>query len=222
MCGRFTLRADGNALAQHFEIDDGLAGASAQARYNIAPTQAIPVVRLSPNGGKRELARLRWGLVPPWAKPGEPLPALFNARAETLDAKPAFRGAFRARRCLIPADGFYEWKPAVPGTAPGSAGRKQPWFVHRQGDGLFAFAGLWEGESCTIVTTAPTPQLKALHDRMPAFTPPENYAAWLDPAPLPPADRLALLRPPGDLELYPVGLQVNRAAYDGPDCIAPA
>ncbi len=210
MCGRFTLRADGNALAQHFELDEAR---FPPPRFNIAPTQAIPVVRLSPDGGRRELALLRWGLVPPWAKPGEPLPALFNARAETLDSKPAFRAAFRARRCLIPADGFYEWKPAD--------GKKQPWFVHRRGDGLFAFAGLWEGESCTIVTTAPTPQLQPLHDRMPAFTPPENYAAWLDPAPRPPAARLALLRPPDDLELYPVGLQVNRAAYDGPECVAP-
>jgi len=215
MCGRFTLRTDSNALAQHFALDpEEVAAHFPPPRYNIAPTQPIPIVRLHPESGRRELVMARWGLVPHWAKAGAPLPALFNARAETLASKPAFRDAFRLRRCLIPADGFYEWK------AMGKA--KQPWYVHRADGGLFAFAGLWEGESCTIITTAPTLQLAALHDRMPAMPPPERYAAWLDPAPLAPGERLALLAPGNGLELYPVRPLVNRAAYDGPDCVAPA
>ncbi|MGH9476828.1 MAG: SOS response-associated peptidase [Terriglobales bacterium] len=211
MCGRFTLRSDGNALAQHFELEGGLAGAPPQARYNIAPTQAIAVVRLDPASGKREMVMTRWGLVPHWAKDRQPLPTLFNARAETLASKPAFRDAFRARRCLIPADGFYEWQ------AVGKA--KQPWFVHQPDDGLFAFAGLWEGESCTIITRAPTPQMTALHDRMPAIPARTDYAAWLDPERTRPEDLLPLLASPPELELYPVRPLVNRATADGAECV---
>ncbi|MGH9412385.1 MAG: SOS response-associated peptidase [Terriglobales bacterium] len=214
MCGRFTLRSDGNALAQHFELDAALASALPPPRFNIAPTQAIPVVRRNPDSGRREIILQRWGLVPHWAKDRKPLPVLFNARAETLAAKPAFREALRARRCLIPADGFYEWK------ALGNS--KQPWFVHRPDDGLFAFAGLWEGETCTIITRAPTPALATLHDRMPAIPTPANYAAWLDPARGRAEDLLPLLDTPPDLALYPVRPLVNRAASDGPGCIAPA
>lgn len=218
MCGRFTLKTDANALAQHFEIEDAH---FPPPRYNVAPTQAIPVIRFNPATGRRELTLQRWGLVPHWAKdrpadPGaKPLPNLINARAETLASKPAFRDAFRQRRCLIPADGFYEWK-ALPG------GRKQPYYVRRPGGGPFGFAGLWEGETCTIITTTPTPLLRPLHDRMPAIPPRENYAAWLDPSPRPPEDLLALLRPGVELELYPVSPLVNRATHDAPDCIAPA
>ncbi|MGH9486260.1 MAG: SOS response-associated peptidase [Terriglobales bacterium] len=211
MCGRFTLRSDGNALAQHFELDQALAAALPPPRYNIAPTQAIPVIRLDPATGQRQLVLQRWGLIPHWAKDRQPTPALFNARAETLAAKPAFREAFRFRRCLIPADGFYEWKAVGKG--------KQPWFVRQPGDGLFAFAGLWENASCTIITRAPTRQLAPLHDRMPAIPPPGDYAAWLDPGLQRPEQLLALLQRPPELEMYPVRPLVNRAATDGPECV---
>lgn len=211
MCGRFTLRTDGNALAQHFEVD---AGGWPPPHYNIAPTQPVPVVRLDLASGARELAMLRWGLVPNWADPAKPPPALFNARAESLADKMAFRQAFRNRRCLIPADGFYEWK------AEGK--RKQPWFVHRAGDGPFAFAGLWTGAACTIITTTPVPLLAELHHRMPAMLAPDDYARWLGPEPLEVAERLAMLgRIPADLELYPVRTLVNHAANDTPACVEP-
>ncbi len=243
MCGRFTLRSDGNALAQHFELDAALAAALPPARYNIAPTQTIPVIRWNADSGKRELVMQRWGLVPHWAKDRKPLPALFNARAETLATRPAFREALRARRCLIPADGFYEWKAvgkALTGTGPHMAAPrhpldarpgwgpqepqpglrvKQPWFVHRPGDGLFAFAGLWEGETCTIITRTPTPQMAALHDRMPAIPTPGDYSAWLDPVRSRAEELLPLLDHPPELEIYPVRPLVNRAAADGPECV---
>jgi putative SOS response-associated peptidase YedK len=212
MCGRFTLRSDANALAQHFGLDESaLAAGFPPPRYNIAPTQAIPVVRLDAASGRRELVVQRWGLVPHWAKDKQPLPALFNARAETLGAKPAFREAFRARRCLIPADGFYEWK------AVGKS--KQPWYIHMPDGGLFAFAGLWEGDTCTIITRAPTPALAPLHDRMPAIPAPAAYAAWLDPARTRPEELLPLLESAPELELYPVSPLVNRAAADTPQCV---
>lgn len=211
MCGRFTLRSDGNALAQHFKLDAALAAALPPARYNIAPTQTIPVIRWNAERGTRELVLQRWGLIPHWAKDRTPLPALFNARAETLATKPAFREALRARRCLIPADGFYEWQ------AVGKA--KQPWFVHRPGDGLFAFAGLWEGDTCTIITRTPTPQMAVLHDRMPAIPAPGDYSAWLDPVHSRAEELLPLLDHPPELEIYPVRPLVNRAAVDGPECV---
>ncbi|MGH9416432.1 MAG: SOS response-associated peptidase [Terriglobales bacterium] len=219
MCGRFTLRSDGNALAQQFEAEPVQEGAGAgvghwSAHYNLAPTQPVPVVRINPTGGGRELILLRWGLVPPWSAPDKPPPALFNARAETLADKMVYRQAFRNRRCLIPADGFYEWK------AEGK--RKQPWFVHRAGDGMFAFAGLWTGAACTIVTTEPVPLLKELHNRMPAMLAPADYAGWLGPAPLEVNERMAMLgRIPEDLELHPVRPLVNHAAHDVPGCVEP-
>ena len=129
MCGRFTLRKDSDALAAHFEVEDVH---PIPSRYNIAPTQAIPVIRVNLATGRRELVTMRWGLSPPWAEPGAL--RLINARAETLAAKPAFRDALRRRRCLIPADGFYEWQKLEKS--------KQPWFIHRKDDRLFAFASL--------------------------------------------------------------------------------
>ena len=219
MCGRFTLRSDSNALGQHFEMELDEVHFP-PPRYNIAPTQTIPVIRINPATGRRELTMQRWGLAPPWIPQepaqaaGTPLPALFNARAETLAAKPAFREAFRARRCLIPADGFYEWQ---------AIGRtKQPWHIHRKDHGLFAFAGLWEGGTCTIITTAPTPMMAKLHSRMPAIPGPEAYAAWLDPDASEPQALAPLLAGCGvELEMYPVSTLVNRASCDEPGCTQP-
>ena len=243
MCGRFTLRADGDALRAHFRLPAAPAGLA--ARYNIAPSQVIPVVRWDPVAGRPELVMQRWGLVPAWMRKKNaresPAPApqpdiaaperrraaltsgLINARAESLTEKPAFRDAFRHRRCLIPADGFYEWTPA-----PG--GGKQPWFIHQAGDRLFALAGLWEPgagpdpETCTIVTRPPLPELAAIHDRMPAILAESDYDGWLGAES---RDRDALLAilaraAPAGLESFPVSRAVNSAAADSPACLQPA
>jgi putative SOS response-associated peptidase YedK len=180
MCGRYTLTTPPQALEELFEIrcTDNLA-----PRYNIAPTQAASVIGLNQRGS-RELRSFHWGLVPSWAKDLSQAASMINARSETLAEKPAFRQAFAKRRCLIPADGFYEW-----GTR--SNGGKQPYLLSLQDASCFAFAGLWEGwrhpggeihRSFTIITTAATPDLADLHHRMPVILPASAHAAWLDPA----------------------------------------
>jgi putative SOS response-associated peptidase YedK len=236
MCGRFTLRTPATVLIEHFDLD---ARGNSQLelfepRYNIAPTQEIVVVRADPRDGIRSVTRQRWGLIPSWTK--EPIsgPPMINARAETLANKPAFRSAYRSRRCLIPADGFYEWQQP----AGGGRGKKQPYYIHRPDDGPFAFAGLWETwsakpsskegdspltiESCTIVTTAANTKLRHLHDRMPVILAPGDYALWLDAAVQDPAALSHLLAPCHDeeLEAEPVSMRVNRVANDDPLCIA--
>jgi len=227
MCGRFTLVGGPAGIQLAFpgvEIPEELT-----ARYNIAPSQAVAVVR---NTGANRVELLRWGLIPSWAKDPAIGNRLINARAETLAVKPAFRSAFRRRRCLILADGFYEWrKETLPGSprpagAPALARASGPG-RHRQGSGTpqdgrlktplyfrlksglpFAFAGLWEewqppdGEpwlSCTIVTTTPNSLLETVHNRMPVILPPASYTQWLDPAEQDPASLSALLGP------YPAG-----------------
>lgn len=222
MCGRFTLSKGPDAITRHFAVA-APAGTPAP-RYNIAPSQPVLAVRLAGAAGARELVPLQWGLVPRWSRDAASGPRPINARAETLSARPAFREAFQQRRCLIAADGFYEWQAAAGG------GREQPWYIHRHDDELFAFGGLWERwthpvsgdalESCTIVTTAPNPLLARLHDRMPLILPPEAYEAWLSPQGPPPNE---LLRPfPADeLRMHPVGTRVGRPDYDCPDCRAP-
>ncbi len=196
MCGRFTLKKNGAEVADHF----GLADAPVlTARYNIAPTQPVLVVRAGANTPRREAVHLRWGLTPAWAKAGQFRAPLINARAETLAAKPAFRQAFKERRCLIPADGFYEWAAVSRGLAgkwiPDASAGRQPWRMERLNQELFALAGLWEygpraeggseqpGESecCTMITTAAASWMAPFHDRMPVVMPPERYADWLDP-----------------------------------------
>ena len=231
MCGRFTLRTPMSVLMKHFQLSLGADRQLAlfEPRYNIAPTQDIVVVRVMDAGGEREAAMLRWGLIPSWAKEPRSGPPLINARSETLAEKPTFRTAFRRRRCLIPADGFYEWQKP-----PGGAvrGKKQPFYIHRRDDQPFAFAGLWESwtaqdsepltiESCTIVTTAANQTLQPLHDRMPVILAPGDYALWLDPAVEEPAAVAHLLAPCGDDELAaePVSTHVNRVANDDPRCV---
>jgi putative SOS response-associated peptidase YedK len=236
MCGRFTLRTPSSVLIEHFDLDvRGDRQLSLfEPRYNIAPTQEILVVRTDQRGGERSAAMQRWGLIPSWAK--EPIsgPPLINARAETLADKPTFRAAFRARRCLIPADGFYEWQQPM----GGGHGTKQPYYIHRPDSGPFAFAGLWETwkpktasnsgesplviESCAIVTTAANSKLCPLHDRMPVILAPVDYALWLDGDVQDPAALQHLLAPCGDDELVaePVSTHVNRVANNDPRCIA--
>jgi len=218
VCGRYTLAAPAETVAEAFGIEavPGLA-----PRYNIAPTEPVPVVRAAERG--RVLEMRRWGLVPHWARePGGP--PLFNARAETVAGKPAFREPFRLRRGLAPADGFYEWREA--------AGRRQPWHVRRRDGGLFAIAALWEtwkppdGEtlaSCTFLTTEANDAVRPIHDRMPVILPPERWDAWLDPGERDPGRLGALLVPadPALFTAYPVDPRVNRAEHDEPANVEP-
>ena len=211
MCGRYELHTHPAALALAFGLDFPPA---IRPRYNIAPTQDIPVIRLA-RSGARELAQMRWGLVPRWAKDPSIGARMINARAETVAEKPSFRIAFQRHRCLIPADGFYEWKP-------GPAG-KQPIRVGMKDERPFAFAGLTErwlspgGEvldSCTIVTTTANALLATMHDRMPVIVAPSDYARWLDVAS--DADVTDLLAPyPADaMTWYPVSTRVNSVRHD--------
>jgi putative SOS response-associated peptidase YedK len=236
MCGRFTLRTPATVLIEHFDLDvrDERQLALFEPRYNVAPTQDIVVVRADPEIRVRTASAMRWGLIPSWTKEITSGPPMINARAETLAEKPAFRTALRRRRCLIPADGFYEWRqPAGAGK-----GKKQPYYIHRPDGAPFAFAGLWElwkqrhdapadspkplaVESCTIVTTSANASLCELHDRMPVVLAPNDYATWLDPAIDDPAKLQYLLAPCPDDELIaePVSTHVNRVANDDPRCI---
>lgn len=205
MCGRYSITTPGEVLAEAFGLEEVTQFA---ARHNAAPTQALPVVRVE--GGRRRLDLLRFGL----AHGASPL--LINARSETAAELPSFRGAFRRRRCLVPADGFFEWR-ALPGMK-----KRQPYFISGRQPGPLALAGLWEeaeaGASFVILTTAPNATVARLHDRMPAILPPAVLAAWLDPAT--PVDRLvALLRPAADdvLTSHPVALLVNDVRNDGPE-----
>lgn len=195
-----------------------------QPRYNIAPTQPVAAVRLPEDGADRELVMLHWGLIPFWAKDPRIGARMINARAETAADKPAFRAAFRRRRCLVPADGFYEWQK--------QNGTKQPYYIHLQDGRPFAFAGLWERwrgeddaviESCTLLTTKPNELVRPLHNRMPVILHPHNYALWLDPE-VEQADALRRLLDPfpsGEMEAYPVSRYVNAPQHEGPECIAP-
>jgi putative SOS response-associated peptidase YedK len=235
MCGRFTLRVPMTVLVKHFEL--GLEAARQLAlfepRYNIAPTQDILAVRVESTNGTREAALLRWGLVPSWSKDPQGGPPMINARGETIAEKSSFRTAVRRRRCLIPADGFYEWQK-IPGSASSKSGKKQPYFIHYRDDRPFAFAGLWETwrakeaapnaptiESCTIVTASATKALESVHDRMPVILEPGDYALWLDPAVQDPTAVQHLVAPNDDEAIVaePISTHVNRVANDDPRCV---
>jgi putative SOS response-associated peptidase YedK len=215
MCGRFTQ----TALERYAELFGASAGIFLRPSYNIAPSQQIVVCRRV-DMGWRELVLLRWGLIPHWAKDPRTGYSMINARAETVADKPAYRDAFKKRRCLIPTDGFYEWKPGKP--------RKQPYFIHRQDGEPFAFAGLWEHweqegyaiDSCTIIVTQANKLITPIHDRMPVILPPEHFEQWLDPGQNKDA-LLSLLKPCADreMEAYPVGLAVNKPENNGPGLI---
>ena len=221
MCGRFALYTPAEAVVRLFRLDGA---PDLSPRYNIAPTQ--PVVAIRPGeGGGREARMLRWGLVPFWAKDPSIGSRMINARGETVAEKPAFRQAFRRRRCLIPADGFYEWQK-VPGG-------KQPWYISARDEVPLAFAGLWERwdkrgteapvETCTIVTTAANATLLPLHDRMPVILGAADWDAWLDDAASSTLLR-DLIRPAPDnlLSARPVSRRVNRPVNDGPELITEA
>ena len=212
MCGRFTLHANMNLLLSQFAQEAGLVP-DWMPRFNIAPSQSVPVIR----DGK--LTMLRWGLIPSWAKEAKIGYSMINARADTVATKPAFRKAFESRRCLIPADGFYEWQ---------KLGKvKQPYFFHRPDDSLFAFAGLWEsnrefGESCSLVTTTANGVVSVAHDRMPVVLDRSDWQAWVSPSSSK-AQLEGLLRPAADdyLVATPVSQFVNNPKNEGAGCIEP-
>lgn len=219
MCGRFYLDVQQDELKNHFNLTSA---PDLIPRYNIAPSLEIAAVLVGNHG--RELKMLRWGLVPFWAKDAKIGYRTINARAETVDTKPSFRAAFKYRRCIIPASGFFEWKTQKDG--------KQPYCIHPANAPLFAFAGLyehWESEtgqvidSCTIIVTAANERVRPIHDRMPVILDPVNYKAWLDPATKDPEIMKSLLKPCPDeaVDLYPISKRVNNQRNDSPENIVP-
>jgi putative SOS response-associated peptidase YedK len=220
MCGRFVQMSPPEVYAGLFGAEPLLEMAP---RYNLAPSQPVLAARGGSAGGV-ELVLLRWGLIPHWSKGPDSRFSMINARAETVHEKPAYRGPFRYRRCLIPAEGFYEWKP--------SAGGKQPYFIQGTEGQPFAMAGLWdhwqdaagnELESCSIIVTDADPALASIHDRMPLILAPEQYHAWLDPANQDSTAIQKLLQPSAavQLEFRPVSKRVNNPANDDPALIDP-
>jgi putative SOS response-associated peptidase YedK len=219
MCGRYTLSTPGAAVAELLRLDSQ---PKLAPRFNIAPTQEAAVVRST--GDRRSLDGLRWGLVPYWAKEPGIANRMINARSETAAEKPAFRSSLRRRRCLVPADGFFEWRRTTAG--------KQPYLLRLAGGGPFAFAGLWDRwvphtgapiESFTILTTRPNELVGVIHDRMPVILPPRHHALWLDPGEARPERLAPLLRPfpATEMTAFPVPPVVNRPGNDVPQCIEP-
>jgi len=220
MCGRYTLSTPVGTLAEEFDIAGPLP--ELPPSYNVAPTQEVPAVVAAGSGGEgRRLEMLRWGLIPSWADDPGIGARMINARSETVAEKPSFRRAFKERRCLIPADGFYEWQKSNDG--------KQPYYIRMKNVRPFAFAGLWESwrgdgneiHSCTILTTSPNDIAAEIHNRMPVILPPEVYEIWLDPDLRETDHLLSLLSPypPGDMEAYPVSRRVNSPSNNEPSCV---
>jgi putative SOS response-associated peptidase YedK len=222
MCGRYTLTSSGEELALLFDISDL---PLVVPRYNLAPTQEAAVVRVPAPGEPRRLDLLKWGLIPYWAKEAKIGNSMINARAESAAEKPAYRSSFKKKRCLIPTDGFYEWKK--------EGKLKQPFLIHRQDGKPFAFAGLWSSwrnpeqekpvETFTILTTDANDLLRPLHDRMPVILDPKDFDLWLDPKMDDAATLQSLLVPHAveGFETFPVSRMVNSPTNDVADCIAP-
>jgi putative SOS response-associated peptidase YedK len=219
MCGRYAITSAPEAIRRLFGYADQ---PNFPPRYNVAPTQPVPIVRL--DEGQRRFALVRWGLIPAWVKDPSRFSLLINARGESLDAKPAFRNAMRRRRCLFPVDGFFEW--------PREGERNVPYYVHRKGGGPLAFAGLWETwmgpngeemETAAIVTTRANRMLAPIHERMPVIVPPDAFDFWLDTAKVDAEMGAAVVAPApeGLLDLHEVSPAVNSHANDTPDLVAP-
>jgi putative SOS response-associated peptidase YedK len=219
MCGRYAITSAPEAIRRLFGYEGN---PNFPPRYNVAPTQPVPIVRLAE--GKRQFALVRWGLIPAWVKDPRGFSLLINARGESLADKPAFRNAMRYRRCLFPADGFYEWRRA--------GERKTPYYVRLKSGGPMAFAGLWESwmgpngeelETAAIVTTRANRALAAIHDRMPVIVEPDAFDFWLDSRKVDAATAAALVAPAreGVLDVYEVSPAVNRAENDMPALIEP-
>jgi putative SOS response-associated peptidase YedK len=219
MCGRFTLRQDAKALQRMFQ----LLLPELEPRYNIAPTQDVLIVRDRAEDAGREAAMVRWGLVPWWATDTKIGNRMINARAESAIEKRSFKQALLKRRCLVVADGWYEWQRGP--------SQKQPYLLHFPESRPFAFAGMWERwekggepvESCTILTTAAADSLADIHDRMPLVLDPSMYDTWLDPTLQEPERILPMLAPApmDDIERLPVSTWVNNPRHEGPMCVAP-
>ena len=221
MCGRFTLTLDQEALSAAYGVERLLIDHS--PRYNIAPTQDVTVL-LGGEGGRR-IEEFRWGLIPSWAKDSSIGNRMINARSETVAEKPSFRAAWKhRRRCLVLADGFFEWKKPDQGHGP-----KQPYWIQMEDRRPFGFAGLWErwkgnGEeirSCTILTGPPNELLRPIHDRMPVILGhPEEWDTWVDPE-VPPEEMEGMMRPfsADEMRASPVSSYVNRPGNEGPECV---
>jgi putative SOS response-associated peptidase YedK len=219
VCGRFTLSASPEAVAEHFDLHEV---PQLSARFNIAPTQAVATIYVPDRSSAPVLEPRGWGLIPSWTKDEGLGNRQINARVETAAEKPTFRDALRHRRCLVPADGFYEWS--------GPSGSRQPYHIGLADGALFGFAGLWESwrdssgraiETCAILTTAANPRLAELHTRMPVIVDPDQYGRWLDPATEDPTQLRSLVasRRSEALRFHPVGFQVNDVGCDDPSCL---
>jgi putative SOS response-associated peptidase YedK len=222
MCGRFRLGKGREALKKHFgaDIDQDW-----DPRYNVAPGQGVAAIRQHPTEPKREISLLRWGLIPSWAKEANVGYKMINARSETAAEKPAYCEVLKSRRCLIAADGFYEWKKL--------GKEKQPYCFTLADEGIFAFAGIWDRwkasdgstvESCSILTTSANELVHDVHDRMPVIVAASDYDLWLDPRFSNVAGITELLRqyPPAEMRKYPVSSRVNSVQFDDPECAASA
>jgi putative SOS response-associated peptidase YedK len=246
MCGRYASSRKPEDLIEEFEVVDDRLDRPIEADYNVAPTKEVYAVmerkpsRESEDAPQRQLRSLRWGLVPSWAKDPSIGSRMINARMETVAEKPAYKRAFAARRCLLPADGYFEWYATSQQTKAGKP-RKQPFFIRPADGGVLAMAGLYEiwrdptrdpdnAEdparflwTCTVLTTQAEDSLGHIHDRMPLMVEPDRWAAWLDPASSATADLLPLLVPaaPGRLEAYPVSTLVSNVRNNGPELVEP-
>lgn len=219
MCGRYTLTADASAIQLAFNLDP--VSDQLQPRYNIAPSQAVPIIT---NANSKELTFVKWGLVPSWAKDPSIGYKMINARSETAAEKPSFRSAFKRRRCLIPADGFFEWSK--------QGKKKVPMYIHLADNEVFAFAGLWETwqspdgselQTCTILTSEPNDLIKPLHHRMAVILEKSDYETWLDPDEVPADVLMPLMKPyPQEfMRVYEVSTLVNSPKNDEPSVIDP-
>jgi putative SOS response-associated peptidase YedK len=220
MCGRYTLKSRAEIIAETFGVP---VPPTLPERFHIAPSQQVLAIRERSGGDQRELVALQWGLVPFWADDPEVGSRMANARSETAATKPAFRASFGSHRCLIVADGFYEWQARN--------GKKQPYYIRLKSDSPFGIAGLWDRwdkqgeplETCTILTCDANEPMLAIHDRMPVVIPPESFDIWLDPEIHDPRKLARLLRPfhPDEMTAYPVSALVNNVRNDSAGCIEP-
>jgi putative SOS response-associated peptidase YedK len=219
MCGRYAITTAPEAIRRLFRY---LEQPNFPPRYNVAPTQPVPIVRMVE--GHRHFALVRWGLIPSWVKDPASFTLLINARGESVNDKPAFRNAMKRRRCLFPADGFYEWKA--------EAGRKRPYFCNLKAGGPLAFAGLWETwtgpngeemETAAIITTEANREMAQIHHRAPVIVPPEAFDFWLDTQNVDAKTAAAVIAPApnGSMELYEISPAVNRVANDSPALLEP-
>jgi len=221
MCGRYSQTQSAEIIAKAFQVDNV---PTLEPRYNIAPTQWVSSVLQTSASTNRQFKMLYWGLIPSWAKDSKIGAKLINARAETVAEKPAFRSAFRQRRCLVLADGFYEWQQQE------AKKQKQPFYFRLSDEHPFAFAGLWERwedatgeeiESCTLLTTEPNELMRPIHNRMPVILDPKDYDLWLDPEVKKSELLQPLLRsyPTEEMTAYPVSKAVNKPSNDSTECI---